>query len=36
MRAKAAYGNDEMEALAEFEGRVNADLDAFEKSHTKK
>ncbi|KPJ75418.1 MAG: ATP synthase subunit A [Planctomycetes bacterium DG_20] len=35
MRAKSAYGNDEAEALQEFELRVNEALDAFERKYAK-
>jgi V/A-type H+-transporting ATPase subunit A len=33
MRAKQAYGNDEMDALLELEQRVNQELDALEKEY---
>jgi len=35
MRAKSTYGNDEIDALREFESRVNEALDAFEKKYAK-
>ena len=35
MRAKSTYGNDELQALRDFEGRVNQELDAFEKAHVR-
>ena len=35
MRAKAVYGNDERDALAELEGRVNQELDALEREYLK-
>ena len=35
MRAKSTYGNDELDALREFEGRVNQELDAFAKTRTR-
>jgi len=35
MRAKQAYGNDQMAGLAALEARVNQELDAFEKAHGK-
>ena len=35
MRAKAIYGNDERDALAELEGRVNQELDALEREYLK-
>ncbi len=35
MRAKSAYGNDEEDALQEFESRVNEALDAFEKQYAR-
>ena len=36
VRAKGAFGNDEMDALADFEARVNADLDAFETKYARR
>ena len=35
MRAKATYGNDELDALGDLEKRVNQELDAFEKAHAR-
>ncbi len=35
MRAKGAYGNEELEDLEAFEAKVAADLDAFEKQYAK-
>ena len=35
MRAKATYGNDEMEGLKQLEVRVGQELDAFQKTHVK-
>jgi len=35
MRAKSTYGNDEIDALRDFESRVNEALDAFEKKYAK-
>ena len=35
MRAKSTYGNDEIDALREFESRVNEALDAFERQYAK-
>jgi len=36
VRAKGAFGNDEMEALGEFETKVNAALDAFEAKYARR
>ena len=35
MRAKSTYGNDEADALQEFESRVNEALDAFERKYAR-
>jgi V/A-type H+-transporting ATPase subunit A len=35
MRAKGAYGNDQLAGLAELAARVNQELDAFEKAHVR-
>jgi len=35
MRAKATYGNDEMDGLGALEGRVNQELDALEREYAK-
>ncbi|MCX5670023.1 MAG: V-type ATP synthase subunit A [Planctomycetota bacterium] len=35
MRAKGAYGNDQLAGLAELAARVNQELDAFEKAHAR-
>jgi len=35
MRAKGAFGNDQLAGLAELEARVNRELDEFEKAHVK-
>jgi len=35
VRAKVAYGNDQLEGLKTLEGRVNAELDALEKEYIK-
>jgi V/A-type H+-transporting ATPase subunit A len=35
MRAKAMFGNDEMDGLGELEGRVNQELDALQREYVK-
>ncbi len=35
MRAKAAFGNDELDGLGELEGRVNQELDALQREYVK-